>query len=116
MLQILNQKTKGFFIECGAADGIRFSNSLFFERARSWTGLLVEPNTDLFKSLTKLNRNAYSINSCLSTFSYEFNPDETQQLDFFTNSPKYKNANTATFVFVVSFKINKSDEVCKLEM
>ena len=67
ILQILNQKTNGFFVECGAANGIRFSNSLFFEREREWTGLLIEPNTDLFNDLTKLDRKAYSINSCLST-------------------------------------------------
>ena len=67
MLQILNQKTKGFFIECGAANGIRFSNTLFFEGGRSWNGLLIEPNIDLFKDLIKLHRNAYSINSCLGT-------------------------------------------------
>ena len=67
ILQILSQKTKGFFVECGVANGIRFSNTLFFERERAWTGLLIEPNTDLFKDLTKLDRKAYSINSCLST-------------------------------------------------
>ena len=74
--QILNQKTNGFFVECGAADGVRFSNSLFFEQARSWTGLLVEPNPELFKSLTKAKRNAYTINSCLST------TQSTQQVSF----------------------------------
>ena len=67
ILQILNQKTNGFFIECGAADGFSFSNSLFLEKGRSWTGLLIEPNPELFKTLMKVKRNAYLINSCLST-------------------------------------------------
>ena len=66
-MQILNHKTNGFFIECGAADGFTFSNSLFFERGRSWTGLLIEPNPKLFKTLMKVKRYAYLINSCLST-------------------------------------------------
>ena len=66
-LQLLNHKRNGFFIECGAVDGVTFSNTLFFERQRSWTGLLVEANYDMFQKLTKVNRNVYSINSCLST-------------------------------------------------
>ena len=81
MLSIFNQKTNGFFIECGAAHGIEASNTLFFERARSWTGLLVEPNPELFKSLTKSKRNAYTINSCLST------TQSTQQVTFKMVSP-----------------------------
>ena len=65
--QILKQKENGFFIECGAGDGRLFSNSLFFELQRSWTGLLIEPNPEYFKSILLTNRNAYAINSCLST-------------------------------------------------
>jgi hypothetical protein len=33
----------GFFIELGANDGIKYSNTLFFERKRNWRGLLIEP-------------------------------------------------------------------------
>jgi len=37
----------GFFVEAGANDGINQSNSLYFERHRGWTGLLVEPIPEL---------------------------------------------------------------------
>lgn len=37
----------GFFIEAGANDGIRQSNTYFFERRRDWSGLLVEPVPEL---------------------------------------------------------------------
>lgn len=37
----------GFFIEAGANDGIQQSNTLFFERHRKWTGLLIEPIPEL---------------------------------------------------------------------
>lgn len=37
----------GFFIEAGANDGITQSNTLYFERYRGWTGLLVEPIPEL---------------------------------------------------------------------
>ena len=49
--EFLGRKTKGFFIESGAWDGEYLSNSLFFERKRNWTGLLVEPNRLAFKSM-----------------------------------------------------------------
>lgn len=32
----------GFFIECGANDGLRQSNTYWFERFRGWHGLLIE--------------------------------------------------------------------------
>ena len=63
----MNHKTNGFFIECGAGDGFVFSNSLFFEIYRNWTGLLIEPNKYLFSKILKLNRHAFITNTCLST-------------------------------------------------
>ena len=34
----------GFFVEAGASDFVTGSNSLWFEMAHHWTGVLVEPN------------------------------------------------------------------------
>ena len=65
--ELLKKKRNGFFIECGAADGEAFSNTLFFERERNWTGLLVEANPGLYQTLLNRNRKAFSINACLST-------------------------------------------------
>ena len=53
-------------MEVGAGDGIVFSNSLFFERERNWTGLLIEPTRYLFERLLKVHRKAYAVNACLS--------------------------------------------------
>lgn len=33
----------GYYVELGAVDGIGLSNTLYFERSRNWSGLLVEP-------------------------------------------------------------------------
>ena len=38
---------QGVFIEAGANDGIQQSNTLYFERYRGWSGLLVEPIPEL---------------------------------------------------------------------
>jgi len=45
--ELLGEKTSGYYVEVGAYDGVSFSNSYFFE-AIGWTGLLVEPNPDLY--------------------------------------------------------------------
>jgi len=37
----------GFFIEAGANDGKMYSNTLYFEERRNWTGILVEPVQEL---------------------------------------------------------------------
>jgi FkbM family methyltransferase len=37
----------GVFVEAGANDGLAQSNTLFFERHRGWTGLLIEPIPEL---------------------------------------------------------------------
>ncbi len=57
----------GFFIEAGAVDGVRLSNSLHFELRHNWTGLLVEPNPEAFKNLTEKNRKAWLLPQCFST-------------------------------------------------
>ena len=61
------QKLKnGIFLEVGAADRVTFTNTLFLERERNWTGVLIEANRKLYNSLVRLRRKAYIINVCLS--------------------------------------------------
>ena len=67
-------------MECGALDGVRYSNTLFFERYRNWTGLLIEANPTSFKQLLKVGRNAFSSNVCLSP------TNKTGRLDFIPSS------------------------------
>ena len=58
--------TNGTFFEAGTADGVTFSNSMFFERERHWTGVLIEAKTELYTSLVEVHRKSCTINSCLS--------------------------------------------------
>ena len=46
----------GFFVECGANNGVFQSNTLFLEVKRNWTGLLVEANPRLIRKLLFANR------------------------------------------------------------
>ena len=47
---ITGGKAGGAFVDIGAYDGVTGSNTLFFERVRGWSGLLVEPVTVLADS------------------------------------------------------------------
>ena len=65
--ELLQGRQGGFFVECGAADGDTYSNSLFFEMERNWTGLLIEANPDYHRKLLDKNRRAYVLRTCLGT-------------------------------------------------
>ena len=43
----------GFFVEAGANDGFKQSNTLFLERIHGWNGLLIEPVPRLFEKCIK---------------------------------------------------------------
>jgi FkbM family methyltransferase len=61
----------GFFIELGANDGITQSNTLYYERFRNWSGILVEPTPHNYLKCL-VNRNSKTkvfCNACVS-FAY----------------------------------------------
>ena len=62
--------TKRFFIEAGSYDGIFGSNTLRLELNPLWSGLLVEPNQDLYKLTRERERNCWTLPSCFSTRTY----------------------------------------------
>jgi FkbM family methyltransferase len=49
--QVFQGFRRGVFVEIGAWDGVDLSNTAFFERERSWTGLVVEPLPDRYQTL-----------------------------------------------------------------
>ena len=63
--------SNGFYVELGAADGVGFSNTLYFELHKGWTGILIEPSPNNFlKCLeNRSDRNAFFCNACTS-FEY----------------------------------------------
>lgn len=58
----------GYYVELGANDGVKQSNSLYFERNRGWTGLLVEPSPHNFIACRRNRspRNAIYCAACVS--------------------------------------------------
>ncbi len=66
MLNYINF-SDGYFIECGANDGINQSNTWYFEKYLNWNGLLIEPLEDKFIELKKnRSRRNYFYNIALS--------------------------------------------------
>ncbi|CAG0898010.1 unnamed protein product [Darwinula stevensoni] len=60
----------GFFIEAGAYGGERFSNTLWLEKEKNWTGLLIEPESNNFETLKRKQRKSWLAHSCLSPNPY----------------------------------------------
>jgi hypothetical protein len=57
----------GFFIEAGAYDGVRLSNTLFLEKEKGWSGLLIEGNPKLFQKILKTNRKCFAAEGAISS-------------------------------------------------
>jgi len=70
LLKYLNFKN-GFYIECGANDGVNQSNTWFFEKSLNWRGILIEPNKKIFEELKK-NRSSKNIFENVALVSESF--------------------------------------------
>jgi len=57
-------KKKGNFVELGASDGVKLSNSYLLEKSFNWTGVLIEPVKSSFKKLEK-NRDGICLNKVI---------------------------------------------------
>jgi FkbM family methyltransferase len=66
--RIFRGKRGGTFIEIGAAEGILFSNTYFFEKDLEWSGVCVEPLPEAFSKLTAV-RKCRCVQACVTDFS-----------------------------------------------
>jgi FkbM family methyltransferase len=60
-------KRSGIFLELGAMDGIIYSNTKFFEDTLDWSGVLIEPHPEMFKSLERNRPKSKCYNSAVSS-------------------------------------------------
>lgn len=63
--QLLGNKNNGVFVDIGANDGVRISNTYFLEQKLGWTGIAIEPIPSMFLELQK-NRNCHLVNGCVT--------------------------------------------------
>jgi FkbM family methyltransferase len=91
MLEFINYDN-GYYIEVGANDGIRQSNTLYFEENKTWKGLLIEPLKDKFLQLKK-NRSAKNAfeNCALVSNDYKKKNIELSYSDLMTATLSNKN-------------------------
>lgn len=80
LLEYVNYKN-GFYIECGANDGVNQSTTWFFEKHLNWRGILIEPIPDVFNQLIK-NRDKGNYFYNYALVSSEYNKKE---IDFIYN-------------------------------
>ena len=76
MLKYINYKN-GFYIDCGANDGVNQSNTWYYEKNLNWDGILIEPIPLTF-NLLKKNRSKKNIfeNCILVSRTFEDNKFE----------------------------------------
>lgn len=92
---VLRGQERGFYVEVGADDGEGYSNSLFFERFRAWSGVLIEPNQESFAKMKQLNRRALLLNTCVSPsnlsepLTFVSNPFEGHNTNFLGGISSY---------------------------
>lgn len=63
--------TDGFFIEVGANDGYRQSNTYYFEKFLGWKGILIEPVPELFRKCVKERPKSIVFNYALVSDDYQ---------------------------------------------
>jgi FkbM family methyltransferase len=90
----LNRKTRGYFVEFGAGDGIDASNTYLLETRYEWTGIVAEPAKTRHDALRR-NRNCAMDFRCVWSRSGEtvmFNEPRLPDLstiDVFSNSDQW---------------------------
>jgi FkbM family methyltransferase len=100
MLDYINYKN-GFFIECGANDGVNQSNTWYFEKKLNWHGILVEPVRNVFDQL-KENRSKknYFFNNILTSFANKkkFIKIKYNNKDTLVTKSKYEKNNNSFYI------------------
>ncbi len=71
----------GFFIEAGANNGIKQSNTLYFEKYRKWRGLLIEPVPELAAQCKKNRPHCVVENAALVPFDFPSSHIEMRYCD-----------------------------------
>eukprot|EP00211_Chloroparvula_japonica_P001976 CAMPEP_0119142818 /NCGR_PEP_ID=MMETSP1310-20130426/33338_1 /TAXON_ID=464262 /ORGANISM="Genus nov. species nov., Strain RCC2339" /LENGTH=498 /DNA_ID=CAMNT_0007134391 /DNA_START=55 /DNA_END=1548 /DNA_ORIENTATION=- len=88
LLTVFDFPENGTYIEAGALDGVKFSNTYAFWKAFGWSGLLVEPNPISFQRLQSNRRQDKLVNSALCTQNSADPLSETNRLRLLSHGMK----------------------------
>lgn len=69
------ERVNGYFIELGALDGITYSNTLWFEKALGWRGILIEGHPDNSQQLVQAQRTTRTNTVAFANSICKFSPD-----------------------------------------
>lgn len=75
VLEMLNNKTNGIFVDLGAGDGITFSNTYLLEKEYNWNGICVESYPDRYDELIT-NRVSFKKNIVINHYKGYCNIDD----------------------------------------
>ena len=82
VLQFYKNKKNGYFVEIGASDGIKLSNTFLLERKFEWKGICVEPLPEQFKLLCRNRPKSFCCDSAVYNISdLEVNFDIANNFD-----------------------------------
>jgi FkbM family methyltransferase len=70
VLERTGYKRGGYFVEFGATDGVRLSNTYLLETAFGWQGICAEPNPGMFDKL-RSNRRCHVTQACIGAMTGE---------------------------------------------
>jgi FkbM family methyltransferase len=114
VLHKLRGKTKGYFVEFGATNGVDISNTFLLEQSFGWTGILAEPSPLWHPSLFT-NRNCIIETKCVWNKSGEQlqflvsqSSPELATIDSFRDCDRHKSARSqdASLVSVETISLN----------
>ena len=95
VLESLNYKKKGYFVEVGAASGVELSNTFLLEKKYEWDAILSEPSPG-WKETLEANRSCKKDYRCVYSESgkivnfIQTSEKEYSTISTFSNSDKHK--------------------------
>jgi len=121
LLKYVNYKN-GFYIDCGANDGVNQSTTWYFEKYLNWNGILIEPIPNVFNELKKnRSKNNYFYNTALTNFNYNsktikfiFNKEDTLTGSIFSSNQYLKKTQTIEVKATTLDQIIKKNKLSKL--
>ena len=78
LVALLGRRKGGVFVEAGANNGIRQSNTYYLEKVLGWTGILVEPTPILAAECRRNRRASVTVNAALVRHDY---PNPTVKIE-----------------------------------